>query len=200
MVKWGLKNNLKCPIFHHSIDGFFRVSLEFQQAYGRKPTQSHGNTWHCQVTSFNLFIRDLGQVISIFSCKKHKFQTLSKKKRWSSYLFSRRGLPTEQRTCTYIRELSQFLRIKGEIRNGWPKAVTLFEICVPDQEWIDLMTWQCHVFPWDWDGTPVPLQSCHLSCPPVQSSPALCIAPSHPSYLLYVVRPGTQCTHLLCRT
>ena len=92
------------------------------------PTQSHGNTWHCQVTSFNLFIRDLGQVISIFSCKKHKFQTLSKKKRLSSYLFSHRGLPTEQRTCTYIRELSQFLRIKGEISNGWPKAVTLLEI------------------------------------------------------------------------
>ena len=40
------------------------------------------------------------------------------------------GLPTEQRTCiTYISELSQFLRIKGESRNGWPKAVILLEIC-----------------------------------------------------------------------
>ena len=47
----------------------------------------------------------------------------------SSYLYFRRGLPTEQRTCIkYIRELSQFLRIKGESRNGWPKAVLLLEI------------------------------------------------------------------------
>jgi hypothetical protein len=37
----------------------------------------------------------------------------------SSYLYFRRGLPTEQRTCIkYIRELSQILRIKGESRNG----------------------------------------------------------------------------------
>ena len=44
--------------------------------------------------------------------------------------FFRRGLPTEQRTCLkYIRELSLFLRIKGESRNGWAKAVILLEIC-----------------------------------------------------------------------
>ena len=43
--------------------------------------------------------------------------------------FFRCGLPTEQRTfIKYIRELSQFLRIKGESRNGWPKAVILLVI------------------------------------------------------------------------
>ena len=44
--------------------------------------------------------------------------------------FFRRGLSTEQRTCIkYVRVLSQFLRIKGESRNGWPKAVILLEMC-----------------------------------------------------------------------
>jgi hypothetical protein len=43
--------------------------------------------------------------------------------------FFRLGLPREHRTCIkYIRELSTFLRIKGESRNGWPKAVMLLEI------------------------------------------------------------------------
>ena len=126
------------------------------------PTQSHGNTWHCHVTLFNLFIRDLGHVISFFSGQKHTFFTHFKK-RWSSYLFSRRGLPTEQRTCIkYISELSQFLKIKGESRNDRPKAIILLEMYAFWHEKIEItcprsrmnrlndVTWQCHVFPWDW--------------------------------------------------
>ena len=53
--------------------------------------------------------------------------------------FLHRGLPTEQHTCIkYIHELSQFLRIKGESRNGWPKAVILLEMCALWYEKIEI--------------------------------------------------------------
>ena len=67
------------------------------------------------VTSFNLpvFIRDLGHVISIFRAKRTNLKLILKRRDEAATFFFRRGLLTEQRTCIkYIREFSQFLRIK----------------------------------------------------------------------------------------